>query len=465
MKKNVIVYGKYCGVQKRAVELLTEIMLDYLGEYPACVSSDEFCRKENERYIFVGTKESNCVIRGYSKEKLKHEEEYLIRTLNDDVLIEGSDDGGVLYGCIDFYNKFIVANENTNEHFYYFKNIFAEKLPEFYYSSYPAVKERGIWTWGHVIYDFKGFIDHMVKCKMNTIVIWNDFVPLNAKEMIVYAHENHVKIIWGFSWLWRPNCQEVDIFTINNEIEHIIEKYEKEYSELGGDGIYFQSFTELTTEILDGKLIAEVVTDFVNNVSNRLFEKYPKLELQFGLHATSVKERLSYIKKVNTDVRIVWEDCGAFPYAYVPQQVENYKETVAFTEKIMGLRGNKEKFGVVLKGFTALDWKRFEHQRGNYVLGVSSKEIKNLKLERKRKIWRYVQAYWLLNAEKAYEMIQLLQKQSQGNLYITALVEDGMFESKIYFPVALYAEMLWDCSADIRKLITEVALRNYVEFV
>ena len=49
MKKNVIVYGKYCGVQKRAVELLTEIMLDYLGEYPACVSSDEFCRNENER--------------------------------------------------------------------------------------------------------------------------------------------------------------------------------------------------------------------------------------------------------------------------------------------------------------------------------------------------------------------------------------------------------------------------------
>ena len=47
---------------------------------------------------------------------------------------------------------------------------------------------------------------------------------------------------------------------------------------------------------------------------------------------------------------------------------------------------------------------------------------------------------------------------------ITALVEDGMFEENIMYPVALYSEMLWDCGADIKTMMSEVALRNYVTF-
>ena len=52
----------------------------------------------------------------------------------------------------------------------------------------------------------------------------------------------------------------------------------------------------------------------------------------------------------------------------------------------------------------------------------------------------------------------------KGDFYITALVEDGMFEEKIMFPVALFSEMMWDCETDTDKMINEVALRNYVDF-
>ena len=55
-------------------------------------------------------------------------------------------------------------------------------------------------------------------------------------------------------------------------------------------------------------------------------------------------------------------------------------------------------------------------------------------------------------------------KETGGDLYITALVEDGMFEESIMYPVALYAEMLWDTDCDIREMISSVALRSYVEF-
>ena len=61
-------------------------------------------------------------------------------------------------------------------------------------------------------------------------------------------------------------------------------------------------------------------------------------------------------------------------------------------------------------------------------------------------------------------MIKTMQSAKDGNLCITALVEDGMFEENLMFPVALYSEMLWDCNADVKDMTTEVALRDYVIF-
>ena len=57
-----------------------------------------------------------------------------------------------------------------------------------------------------------------------------------------------------------------------------------------------------------------------------------------------------------------------------------------------------------------------------------------------------------------------MARQKNGELMLTALVEDGMFEENIMYPVALYAEMLWDAEADLDTLMSEVALRAYVEF-
>ena len=62
-------------------------------------------------------------------------------------------------------------------------------------------------------------------------------------------------------------------------------------------------------------------------------------------------------------------------------------------------------------------------------------------------------------------MIKLIQAQSDGNVYLTALVEDGMFEKKLYYPVALFAQMLWDCNADLKDLICDTALCDNIEFI
>ena len=111
-----------------------------------------------------------------------------------------------------------------------------------------------------------------------------------------------------------------------------------------------------------------------------------------------------------------------------------------------------------------LDWSRFEHAKGSQCIGVSSEYVKKNRIERKRRIWRYIQSGWMSYADKAYEMVQEMCRVKDGNLCVCALVEDGMFEENIMYPVALYSEMLWDCNADIKDLMSQVALRSYVTF-
>ena len=61
-------------------------------------------------------------------------------------------------------------------------------------------------------------------------------------------------------------------------------------------------------------------------------------------------------------------------------------------------------------------------------------------------------------------MVRALERAEGGALSVFALVEDGMFEENIMYPIALYSEMLWDSGADTKTLVTEVALREYVSF-
>lgn len=463
MKQSVIIYGRYDGVERTALEWLSQILLDGTGDYPVCISWEEYVKNPEFRYFFIGTKESNGYLRQHSQVVLTKPEEYSIRVAEDTVYIEGYDAAGVLYGCVDFYNRYVTEGNITHEGGRYLQNVFDGVFPDTEIQSAPAVWNRGLWTWGHVIYDYQGYIDNMMKLKMNTVIIWNDHPPLNAEQMVAYAHDRNVKVIWGFSWLWDTNCLEAGLDRLMEESDNIVRYYEENYAKLRGDGIYFQSFTELNQEYIGDVLIADVVTSFVNNTAAKILKKYPDLELQFGLHAESVREKLEYIGKTDPRIRIVWENCGAFPFAYLPEQVSDFEETKEFVVRITKLR-EQEKFGVVLKGLTKLDWHAFRHLWGRSCLGSSTKWMQKNRIERKSKFWHYIQAGWLINGDKACEMVRLMRRKTSGDLHITALVEDGMFEKKLYYPVALLGELLWDCDSDYKDIVHRVATRQNVEF-
>ena len=302
-------------------------------------------------------------------------------------------------------------------------------------------------------------MDNMVRAKLNTLIVWNDFVPVNAQEVVAYAHDCGIKFYWGFSWCWDTDCKSFDLSRIDDYVGDIVRNYETNYAHLGGDGIYFQSFTELHEETIGGVLIADAVTQLVNRAAGRILDKHPSLDIQFGLHATSVRERLDYIARTDPRVRITWEDCGAFPYAYLPDQIDGFEETCAFARSLLSLRGDNEKFGSVLKGFTNLDWTVFEHLRGPSLMGVAPKDLTRQRVARKKEIWRLVQAYWLRNASYALDMIRIFANEGNKDLCITALVEDGGFEARLPYPVALWAQMLWDPAQNVNDILCDVALR------
>ena len=338
------------------------------------------------------------------------------------------------------------------------------RFADYRYSSYPSVKERGIWTWGHVIYDWRGFIDNMVKLKMNTLTVWNDYPPVNAREMVDYAHSCGIKVIWGFPWLWDTNCKKIPFDRLCEYSEGIFRGYDEEYRDLPIDGIYFQTATEFGEETVGGITVAEAVTAFVNHTAAYFYEKYPNLEIQFGLHAECVKNRLEYIEKVDKRIKIVWENCGTFPFTDYECTPDAYKQTQDFVRKISALRGKNEKFGAVTKGFTGLDWSSFVHADSTVIIGRGSKSFIANRVNRKSKIWRMVQAYWLSHAAQAQGMVRTLAEANSGDLVLCTLVEDGVFEENIMYPVALYSEMMWSPDADLGQTINDVALRSYIDF-
>lgn len=482
-RKWLTVYGEYKNQQKRAVDVITKKIADIVDYVPTVRKACALSEEDREKYclIFVGTKDNNPYIREYAERgEIKipdHEEGYAIKVTAPDsdgkqtVIVAGGGSTGVMYGAAELAYKYFgtvatMRHERALSDRGFFESGFEIQMAQYESSSAPAVRDRGLWTWGHVIYDYKAYLENMADLRMNTVVIWNDFAPINANEIVDYAHSLGIKVIWGYSWGW--NTRTTDKIDLSDEAikewaDRIISIYENQYADTGADGIYFQSFTELDTDTKDGLLIADAVTRWVNGIVKCVFEKYPTLRLQFGVHCESVKKHYQYLSGVHPNVEIIWENCGSFPY-YYNIEVKNFDETDEYTAKIANLRGKDDKFGVVIKEMTKLDWSRFKHIEGPYVMGENSEAlISRLSDERERRWW-HMQAWWIEYADLYLKNIRTLRDAKDGKFTAVALVEDGMYERGAWAPVAMYAHGLWNPDVNETELIKEVSKWSNVRF-
>ena len=445
MKKWKITYEKYC----KAVEKIYSAVQPQLKYSLICNEKED--NEYNSIYLAIDND-----MEGYKIKVSKAEGD------EQNIRIVAEDEINLLYAVSDFKNKYMpyAKDSSSLEPGYFFHELFTEPMKEYELVEKPKIKQRGLWTWGYVIYDYKKYIDNMVTLKFNTLIIWNDYLPVNIRDVISYAHENGVKIYLGFSWGWDTSCGERDAILHTDEIsQNVVNTFEKEYMNLDCDGIYFQSFTELKGDTLKGLDVAKTVTEFVNKTAELIFEKKENLKLLFGLHATSVKNKLDIIKNVDNRISIIWEDMGSFPYSYYPAYTEGFEETKELTRKTQSLRDGG--FGVVLKGVYCLDWINFKHQEGQYMMGSYDKKYLKDRLEGKKEIIKRIQAYWIKNAKYAHELI----KEFDENSMVTILAEDGVFEDFINYPLALYSQMLWDSERDLGDIMCETAMMSDVEFI
>lgn len=160
-------------------------------------------------------------------------------------------------------------------------------------------------------------------------------------------------------------------------------------------------------------------------------------------------------------IRIVWEDCGAFPYAYMPENLTGRAETAAFTDELAHLRPNAS-VGVVFKGMICLDWTTFVHRTAPERIGEASETAIAQRQPMARRIMRLVQSSWLNQRRRnaGYRSVWPSMRTARFSL----CWKTAWFDRQIWFPAALFAAALWDCGQSIDQLIRETALRPDVVF-
>ncbi|MBE6749982.1 MAG: hypothetical protein E7560_02320 [Ruminococcaceae bacterium] len=475
-----VIYSCYEGAEKRAVELiygeLGEYVLRDSGIYSfrslACVDENSY---QDSNAVVLGTYDKNSVLQKFFKREEIKEKGYAVKVIdnpyNNDyklALLCGDSSAEVFYAAVDFVDDYFAKATPFFDGIHLKNELFTHKLPDYYISTSPSFKTRSVFTWGHPINDYEEYFANLARLKLNQVIIWNDYLPINADDIVDCAHSYGIEVLWGFAWGWGFNCKETDITDLNALKNSILEEYNKVYKNVKGDGIYFQSFTELSDDTINGVRISQAVTELVNMTADEILRENPQLHIQFGLHATSVCKHMNDIANVDSRVEIVWENCGKFPYNapligdYDFDSLEDFKSQHNFTDEILDLRDSGD-VGIVYKCMLTMDWSRgrVTHQPNNYVMGKMNRKTMEQDIKLINEIWRFYTVEWIENGEYAYELTKHIKEKTNGKANMCLA---GMFSGGIWYPTALNAQMFWNCDEDFKDVRRKVINRSWVKF-
>lgn len=455
-----LLYGAYDGVAETAVNRLQAALQSYLPYVfetrPAAggVGSEE-------NHLVVGTAADNPLLADLIRRGLlaapAAAQGYAVACVESPwhvggrvLAVCGSDPAGVLYGVEElaarlpqYLRGWLPLRQD------------ADRLPAFAFQGAPAIANRGIWTWGYVIYDYRRFLDNMARLRLNQLVMWNDAPPLNLRRILDYAHARGIRVVLGFPWGW--GFDKLGLVVTNPEHRKLIRDdvlatYRSTYAGLGMDGIYFQTLTEHNCLDFGGQSVAAAACELVNDTARELYRDEPDLYIQFGLHATSIRDRYRDLAGLDPRVVIMWEDAGVLPYAYDPvtefpdskwPEVNSPEATLAYSRQLATFRPGTE-FAMVPKGWCNLDWGgEFEHH-GPFILGERTTDYVERRRAQRVERWRHVDAAWLRLHPVAAAFYRGILECRPRCMTVAGLIEDGVFEAQIPLSVALFAQTLWD---------------------
>lgn len=380
------------------------------------------------------------------------------------VALCGYDSRGVLY-AVEEFNARILGRDYVQDDPKWFDKVLND-LPDFRSENYPRIENRGIWSWGYTIYDYRKFFDNMARLRLNRIIIWNDELPLNIIDVLNHAHSRGVDVILGFHCGWgKDNVDLNDPEQIEKLAENTLELYRRDYAGLPHDGIYMQSVTETNETVVKGRTVAELVCGLYNKVGRMLLDEFPDLKhLSFGVHATSILHNHKYFENLDPRISLVWEDAGVIPYSYIPAPdyrddetnkaagLGSQRRTTEYSVELAKLRRGVE-FSMVAKGFSYIRWMTEFENHASFILGERSERFIRERLMERMPRWRRNSALWLAHYRNAVDFYRAILKISPKKIAVTALIEDGMFEARMDPAVVLFSSILWDPYQDYEAIM------------
>ena len=222
-----IVYTDYSGVKAKAIDLVSRELGAHLnrdnGVFTIHILPCIKTEIEPEcNFVVLGQYEDNEIIRKYVKKEEIPQNGYVVRVVENPenpilkiAVIAGDTPAAVFYGAVDFVDDYFTHTAPMHGGLKMANEIFNHRdLKNYCNISAPKFKTRSIFTWGQPILDYKNYIENMARLKFNQIIIWNDIVPINANDIVDYAHQFGIEIIWGYAWGWRKNVQTRNILKL-----------------------------------------------------------------------------------------------------------------------------------------------------------------------------------------------------------------------------------------------------------
>ena len=365
------------------------------------------------------------------------------------IAVVGADAAGTLHGVAEMLA--VISTGGVPLDMAHARRARIDGLFDFTVAEAPAVAERGLWTWGYVIHDYRRYLDNMVRLRLNTLTMWNDVVPVNMAEILDYAHDRGIAVHVGFPWGW--GVKELDISKAADRAtirDSVLKTWREQYAGRPIDGLYFQTITEHTTQEIEGRSVASWCCELINPIARELWKLRPDLPIQFGLHATSIAERFRDLDALDPRLTITWEDAGALPFSVNPKPEghgaalpHGYESTLAYAKRLAQWRPGS-RFAMVPKGWMMLRWGvEFEHH-GPFICGERSPAAISERLAARQGEWDWNNQLWLRHYPLAARFYRELLACAPQGLLATALVEDALFEERIQSSVALFAETLWN---------------------
>ena len=409
--------------------------------------------------IVVGEVESNPLLAKYVKAGDVPKDGYYIRTLHEKgrniVAIAGDGPAETLYATFHFLDLIAPELERgmCGPAARYAGTFFrADKIPSSTYSTAAQTRIRSIFAWGHVIDDYNETFRALARARFNRAILWNDQLVVNAKDVVECAHSWGVEVYWGFSWGWTLSGKEgpVDFDALADEI---VAEWREKWKGMGGDGIYFQSFTETGNKTIGGRSIPEAVVELVNKVSSRIRKEAPGTDIVFGLHSNSMRnpEAVAALPKTDPSLEILWENCGGFPYW--EGDGKKVEPDLEFNRQILALTSN---VGLAWKAQMRIDWRHWVQPAGPFMLGCAGDRI----LERDRSVimpqHHTYDEDWILNGKSAWDFIRKVRSGKNLPREFNAVAE---YNPPFAFATHCQAELFWNSDDSWEEIAKRARMR------